>query len=65
MEQQKISDLCVFVRIYVDCDYTDVSEFNFTIKKPWIRPPIDTVLDQSRKKITGNVSGLLDFAILG
>lgn len=41
------------------------NEFHFPLKEPWIRPPIDALLDQNRTNIVGNVSGLLDFAILG
>ena len=40
-------------------------EIRLPLQQSAKRPPIDSVLDKSRKKITGNVSGLLDFAILG
>ena len=40
-------------------------EIRLPLQQSAKRPPIDSVLDKRRKTIIGNVSGLLDFAILG
>lgn len=46
-------------------DFEGHVEINLPKKEPWTRLPMEEVLDTKNQAIVGDVSGLIDFAVLG